>query len=126
MKRGTNVKQHDITDCGPACLASICAYHGLRYPIAKIRQYAFTDQKGTNLLGLIEVSKRLGLVARGVRGDYDTLIQHGVYPAIAHIVVKNALHHFVVIYKADPKHIHVMDPADGKMHKFTREEFEKE
>lgn len=126
IKRGTKVKQHDITDCGPACLASICAYHGLRYPIAKIRQYAFTDQKGTNLLGLIEVSKRLGLEARGVRGDYDTLIQHGVYPAIAHIVVKNALHHFVVIYKADAKFIHVMDPADGKMHKLTREEFEKE
>ena len=126
MKRGTKVKQHDITDCGPACLASICAYHGLRYPIAKIRQYAFTDQKGTNLLGLIEVSKRLGLEARGVRGDYDTLIQHGVYPAIAHIVVKNALHHFVVIYKADSKHIQVMDPADGKMHKITRKEFEKE
>jgi len=126
MKRGTKVKQHDITDCGPACLASICAYHGLLYPIAKIRQYAFTDQKGTNLLGLIEVSKRLGLVARGVRGDYDTLIQHGVYPAIAHVVVKNALHHFVVIYKADVKYIHVMDPADGKMHRLTRLEFEKE
>lgn len=126
MKGGTKVKQHDITDCGPACLASICAYYGLLYPIAKIRQYAFTDQKGTNLLGLIEVSKRLGLEARGVRGDYDTLIQHGVYPAIAHVVVKNALHHFVVIYKADARYIHVMDPADGKMHKLTRVEFEKE
>lgn len=126
MKRGTKVKQHDITDCGPACLASICAYHGLLYPIAKIRQYAFTDQKGTNLLGLIEVSKRLGLEARGVRGDYDTLIQHGVYPAIAHVIVKNALHHFVVIYKADARYIHVMDPADGKMHRLTRVEFEKE
>ncbi|MDO5665840.1 MAG: peptidase domain-containing ABC transporter [Bacteroidia bacterium] len=126
MKKGTKVKQHDITDCGPACLASICAYHGLRYPIAKIRQYAYTDQKGTNLLGLIEVSKRLGLEARGVKGDYDTLIQHGVFPAIAHIVVKNALHHFVVIYKVTPKHIYVMDPKDGKIHKLTREEFEKE
>lgn len=126
MKKGIKVKQHDITDCGPACLASICAYHGLHYPIAKIRQFAFTDQKGTNLLGLIEVSKRLGLEARGVKGDYDTLIQHGVFPAIAHIVVKDALHHFVVIYKANIKYIHVMDPADGKIHKLTREEFEKE
>lgn len=126
MKKGTKIKQHDITDCGPACLASICAYHGLRYPIAKIRQYAFTDKKGTNLLGLIEVSKRLGLEAKGVRGDYDTLVQHGVYPAIAHVVVKDALQHFVVVYKADAKHIHVMDPADGKMHTLTREEFEKE
>lgn len=126
MKKGIKVKQHDITDCGPACLASICAFHGLHYPIAKIRQFAFTDQKGTNLLGLIEVSKRLGLEARGVRGNYDTLIQHGVFPAIAHIVVKDALHHYVVIYKADPKYIHVMDPADGKMHKLTRAAFEEE
>lgn len=126
MKRGIKVKQHDITDCGPACLASICAYHGLHYPVAKIRQFAFTDQKGTNLLGLIEVSKRLGLEAKGVKGDYDTLIQHGVFPAIAHVVIKDALHHFVVIYKANPKHIYVMDPADGKMHKLTRTAFEEE
>lgn len=126
MKKGIKVKQHDITDCGPACLASICAYHGLRYPIAKIRQYAYTDQKGTNLLGLIEVSKRLGLEAKGVRGDYDTLMRHGVFPAIAHIVVKNALHHFIVIYKATPKYLLVMDPKDGKLQKLSREDFEKE
>lgn len=126
MKKGIKVKQHDITDCGPACLASICAHHGLHYPIAKIRQLAFTDQKGTNLLGLIEVSKRLGLEAKGVKGDYDMLIRHGVFPAIAHVVVKDALHHFVVIYKADPKYVHVMDPADGEMHKLTRAAFEEE
>lgn len=126
MRKGVRVRQHDITDCGPACLASICAYHGLRYPVAKIRQYAFTDQKGTNLLGLIEVSKRLGLEARGVRGDYDTLVQHGVFPAIAHMVVKNALHHFVVLYKATASFVDVMDPADGEMHRIQREAFEKE
>jgi len=126
MKKGVKVRQHDITDCGPACMASICAYHGLRYPIAKIRQYAYTDQKGTNLLGLIEVSKRLGLEARGVRGDYDTLIQYGVFPAIAHMVVKNALHHFLVLYRATAVFVEVMDPSDGKMHRITRESFEKE
>ena len=52
MKRGIKVKQHDITDCGAACLASVCAYHGLRFPVSRIRQYAFTDKKGTNVLGL--------------------------------------------------------------------------
>ena len=37
MKRGIKVKQHDITDCGAACLASVCAYHGLRFPVSRIR-----------------------------------------------------------------------------------------
>ncbi len=48
----TTIKQHDITDCGAACLASIAAYYQLQIPIARIRQYAGTDKKGTNVLGL--------------------------------------------------------------------------
>ncbi|NNL01128.1 MAG: hypothetical protein HKP39_02505, partial [Eudoraea sp.] len=34
------IKQHDITDCGAACLASIASYYELHIPIARIRQYA--------------------------------------------------------------------------------------
>ena len=34
------IKQHDITDCGAACLASIAAHYHLELPIARIRQYA--------------------------------------------------------------------------------------
>ena len=54
MKKGVQVKQHDITDCGAACLASISAYFGMRFPIARIRQFASTDQQGTNVLGMIQ------------------------------------------------------------------------
>jgi len=39
------IKQHDITDCGAACLASISAHYNLEIPIARIRQYAGTDKK---------------------------------------------------------------------------------
>ena len=63
-KKGIKIKQFDITDCGAACLASVCAYYGLQFPIARIRQYAFTDQKGTNILGLIEAANKLGLSAK--------------------------------------------------------------
>ena len=44
------IKQRDITDCGAACLASIATYYKLVLPIAKIRQYAGTDTRGTNIL----------------------------------------------------------------------------
>ena len=120
-----NVRQHDITDCGAACLASISAHYGLNYPIARIRQYAFTDRKGTNVLGMIEAAKKLGLDAKRVKGPFECLADIPK-PAIAHIIVKEILHHFVVIYKVTDKYIQVMDPADGKLIKKTHEEFKKE
>lgn len=124
-KKNIKVKQHDITDCGAACMTSICAYYGLLYPIARIRQHAFTDQKGTSVLGLIEAAQVLGFSAKGVRAKFDAL-KIVPKPAIAHIVlVKSNLEHYVVIYKVDNKNVTYMDPADGKMHKMKNEEFEK-
>ncbi len=123
------VKQHDITDCGAACLASIAGHYGLKMPIARIRQIASTDQKGTNILGLIEAAQQLGFAAKGVKtsivnGEKDTTpLEKIPKPAIAHVVVKDVLHHFVVIYKADGKQVTVMDPADGKMHCYSYDTF---
>ena len=119
------VQQHDITDCGAACMASIVAYYGLNFPIARIRQYAFTDKKGTNVLGMIEAAKKLGMEAKGVRGPFECLADIPK-PAVAHIIVKEVLHHFVVIYKVTDKHIIVMDPALGQLIKKSHEEFKKE
>ncbi len=95
-KKGINVKQHDITDCGAACLASVCAYFGLQFPVSRIRQYAFTDQKGTNVLGLIEAANKLGFSAKGVRAQFEAL-KIVPKPVIAHVVVKNQLQHFIIM-----------------------------
>jgi ATP-binding cassette subfamily B protein len=119
------IKQHDITDCGATCLASICAHHKLEFPIARIRQYAGTDKKGTNVLGLIEAANKLGFEAKGVKGDFESLIKIPV-PAIAHVVIREKLHHYIVIYKVLKKHILIMDPGNGKLYKKTHEEFKKE
>jgi ABC-type bacteriocin transporter len=119
------IKQHDITDCGAACLASISSHFNLQIPIARIRQYAGTDKKGTNVLGLIEAAEKLGFEAKGVRGELDSLFKIPK-PAIAHIIVKEQLHHYVVIYEVTKTYIKIMDPGDGKIHKRTHEEFLKE
>ncbi|MCX2678905.1 peptidase domain-containing ABC transporter [Galbibacter sp. EGI 63066] len=118
------IKQHDITDCGAACLASIAAHHQLQLPIARIRQYAGTDKKGTNVLGLLEAAQKLGFEAKGVRGDFESLFKIPK-PAIAHVVVKEVLQHYVVIYEVTKTHVKIMDPGDGKMHKKTHDEFKK-
>jgi ATP-binding cassette subfamily B protein len=119
------IKQHDITDCGAACLASIASHYELHIPIARIRQYAGTDKKGTNVLGLLEAAKKLGFNAKGVRGDFDSLFKIPK-PAIAHVIVKGVLHHYTVIYEVNKRHITIMDPTFGKLQKKTHKEFQKE
>jgi len=124
MKKNLKVKQHDVTDCGAACLSSVASHYGLNVPIARIRQYASTDKKGTNVLGMIEAAEKIGLSAKGVRGELEHL-REIPKPIIAHIIVKDVLHHFVVIYKFTDKFIEVMDPGYGQMVKYTHDEFKK-
>lgn len=117
------LKQHDLTDCGAACIASVSAHYGLHLPIARIRQMASTDQKGTNILGLVEASKKLGFSAKAVKGDPDAVFEVPV-PAICHVVIRNQLQHYVVVYKADKNGVKVMDPGKGTMETMPKEEFE--
>lgn len=122
LKNSTRIRQRDISDCGAACLASIAAFYQLQLPVARIRQLAATDNKGTNVLGIIEAATKLGFEAKGVKGPWEALFNIPK-PAIAHVVVKEKLHHFVVIYKVTKTHVVVMDPADGLFHRLTHEAF---
>ncbi|PTT00482.1 peptidase C39 [Pedobacter sp. HMWF019] len=119
------VKQRDITDCGAACLASIASYYKLDLPVARIRQFAGTDKKGTNVLGMVEAAQKLGFEAKGVKGSFDSLFKIPK-PAVAHLIVKEILEHYVVIYKVTNKVVEVMDPIDGQMYSKRHEEFKKE
>lgn len=124
MKKSTLIKQHDIKDCGAACLASVSAHYGLKMPIAKIRQLSHTDTRGTNVLGMVQGLEKMGFNAKGVKGGADVLSEIPL-PAIAHIITKEQYHHYVVIYKVSKNKISVMDPAFGKIEEYTIEEFSK-
>ena len=122
------VKQRDYTDCGAACLASVASHYKLEMSVARIRQFAGTDTKGTNVLGMIKVAEQLGFTAKGVKGNQDSLSKIPL-PSIAHLIVERdnmQLHHFVVIYKVNDKQLSYMDPGDGQMHTFAMEEFMKQ
>jgi ATP-binding cassette, subfamily C, bacteriocin exporter len=125
MHKRVQIRQRDITDCGAACLASVAAHYRLLLPVARIRQLAHTDQKGTNVLGLVEAAQKMGFQAKGVKGTPDSLPKIPK-PAIAHVVVKNGLHHYVVIYEVTDRYVLVMDPADGRLHRKTHEQFRAE
>jgi ABC-type bacteriocin transporter len=124
------IKQHDIKDCGAACLASIGNHYKVNLPIARIRQYANTDKRGTNVLGITEAADKMGFTAKGVKGGLDAIDKIPL-PAIAHVVVKEQLHHYVVVYKVEKSKVEsqskitAMDPAFGKMESYTYDEFQK-
>lgn len=124
MKKNTLIKQHDIKDCGAACLASVAIHYGLKMPIAKIRQICHTYTRGTNVLGLIQGLEQMGFNAKGVKGGTDALPELPL-PAIAHIIVNGQMHHYVVIYKVAKDKITVMDPARGKLEDYKIEDFSK-
>ncbi|MGB5170996.1 MAG: peptidase domain-containing ABC transporter [Eudoraea sp.] len=121
----TEVKQHDVTDCGAACIASIAAHYKLQIPISRIRQVAGTDKKGTNALGLLEAANKFGFEGKGVKADFESLY-YIPKPAIAHMIVEERLYHYVVIYELTKHHIKIMDPSHGKCRKLTFDQFNKQ
>ncbi len=109
------VQQQDRKDCGAACLASICKYHGLRYPISRIRMMANTDLQGNNVYGLLQAAHKLGFTAKGVKGSPEDFFEPFPLPAIAHVLIDQSLLHYIVIYKITKKEILIADPAKGIM-----------
>ncbi len=121
-KKYFSIKQHDIKDCGAACISTICKQYNLKYPISKIREIAGTDKQGTNAYGLIKAAEQLGFTAKGVKGDQEAFFSEFPLPAIAHVVIDQSLLHYVVIHKISKKEVLIADPAKGLV-KYTPEEF---
>lgn len=116
------IHQHDMKDCGAACIATIARSHGLKMPITRIREIAGTDKQGTNALGLIKAAEQLGFTAKGVKGNQEAFFSEFPLPAIAHVIVDESLLHYVVVHKITKKQVIVADPAKGIV-KQTPEEF---
>ena len=116
------VKQHDTTDCGAACLATISKQNGYKISISKIREIAGTDRQGTNVYGIIQAAERLGFSAKGVKGDAEAFFSEFPLPCIAHVLVDGGMMHYVVIHKITKKQVIIADPARGIV-KLTPEEF---
>ena len=121
IKRYTCVLQQDNTDCGAACLATVSLSHRQRVSVAAIRQYAGTDHRGTNVLGMVEAAERLGFHSKAVRTSMDGLINFPL-PAVAHVTQSN-LFHYVVIHRITANRIIIADPARGIL-KCSLKEFE--
>ena len=118
------VKQRDLSDCGAACLVSVAAYHGIKASVGEVRNFAGTDKLGTNIKGLLQAATHIGFHSKGAKGTIDKLALIPL-PAIAHVILENGLHHYIVLYEVSKNGIRYMDPQHGRMFKSTTNEFKK-
>lgn len=114
------ILQHDIKDCGAACLAMIAHFYGLKLPISKCRELTRTDRTGTNLYGLVDAAKKIGFDAKALSGTSEELM-NGIYngsisfPFVAHIVSDGTMLHYVVVFGLKKGKFVIGDPSKGKI-----------
>ncbi|MDR1905436.1 MAG: peptidase domain-containing ABC transporter [Clostridiales bacterium] len=116
------VKQHDITDCGAACIATVCLQYKKETTITKLRDMSGTDIKGTTVFGLVQTLEQLGFEAKAGRMSREEFEKRFTLPMIAHIITKEGISHFVVVHKIYKNQILIADPAKG-LHKIKKDEF---
>lgn len=122
-KKYACVKQKESKDCGVACLATISLHYGVKTTISQLRKIIGTDKEGSNILGLVNASKEMGLNAKAVRvKNLDDLFVSFTLPCIAHLKLENNFQHYVVIHKINKDSIVVADPAKG-IEKYSRTDF---
>lgn len=105
--------------CGPVCLKMICDYYGLGMSQKSLESCTKMDKiEGTSMLSLSDCATSIGLKNAAVRITYEGMISKKTFPTIAHW----DNNHFVVVYKAEPNQVWVVDPRLGKV-EYGKEEF---
>ncbi len=118
------IRQYDEKDCGPACLAMISQFYGKRVSIPRLREYAKTDKLGTNLYGLIQAGKKIGIELTGVQANSIDDLKESQFPIMAHIINQQGYNHYIIIEKIEGDTLYIVDPAKGK-YKLSSHEFSK-
>lgn len=111
-------------DCGPTCLRMIAAYYGKRFSVQQLRDHAYIQRTGVNLLGISVAAESIGMRTTGVRTTLEKLKQQSKLPCILHWQQE----HFVVLYRVERKkgktYFYIADPAYGLL-KYEEEELRK-
>lgn len=115
------VRQHDMTDCGAACLLSLIKYYGGDSSILHLREISGTSNTGTTLLGMYQAAQVMGFDAQGAEANgIPDLIEHGK-PCVLAVIIDKVLSHYVVCYGYENGKFVISDPAKGVM-EMTEEE----
>ena len=120
LKRFPNMRQLDLTDCGPICLKIISKHYGKDLSINHSRKLSKKNREGVSLLGLSEAAEEIGFQTMGIKTPFSEIKVGIELPCVAYWNQE----HFVVLYKITKQFVYVSDPAQGLV-KYTHKEFKK-
>ena len=107
------VRQHDMTDCGAACLLSLLRFYGGDSSILHLREISGTSNTGTTLLGMYQAAQAMGFDAQGAEANgIPDLIEHGK-PCVLSVIIDKVLSHYIVCYGYENDKFLISDPAKG-------------
>lgn len=116
------VRQQELFDCGPACIASVCRHYGMRISLERISRLCGTTAEGTTCAGMIHALESLGFQVRALKTNNEGLDDLR-RPAIAHVILDGRTH-FVVIVRVTATVVEFIDPEHGKIKKRPRITFQ--
>ena len=111
------ILQTEAAECGLACLAMVCGFHGHHVDLAQLRQRFGMGLRGASLKSLLGIAAQLNLTARPVKLDLEHLPQLKL-PCMLHW----DMNHFVVLKQIGSGHAVIHDPAIG-LRKLSLDEF---
>ena len=121
-----HVEQHDLSDCGIACLLTVLRSFGGNIPLSQLREWSGTSRSGSTMLGLQQAAHKIGINAEGFEAEISHL-KSLHYPAILHVINEYGLNHFVVCfgYHELIDSFEISDPATNQILFWTSHEVEK-
>lgn len=117
------IRQRNVMDCGPSCLAMIAEHYGRTVQQELLHHYCSLGRNGVSLLGISKAAENIGFKTVGGRLSFDILANELPFPCIVHW----NQNHFVVVYnikkrKGNQYEVYVADPGKGLV-TYTKEEF---
>jgi ATP-binding cassette, subfamily B, bacterial CvaB/MchF/RaxB len=102
------ILQSEVSECGLACLAMICHYHGRQVDIGTMRESVKLSAVGASVRDLMQAATKFGLRGRPLKLEITDLPNISV-PAIMHW----DMDHYVVLKKVASHKLIIHDPAVG-------------
>lgn len=114
-------------DTGLNCLVMIAQYYGIAADAEQIKHAYAVGHDGAEKLDILRAGRDLGLKGKAVNVKYDRL-QKLRLPAIAEIKTGDSpeamgKRQYVIIAKAEPERLLILNPLEGKPRLIKKEEF---
>jgi len=107
-QRTPTVLQHEVSECGAACLGMVLAHFGRWVPLEELRHATAVNRDGTKASNIVRAAKLYGLAAKGFTRKPDEIATM----AMPVIVFWN-FNHFITIEGLNGDKVWINDPATG-------------